>query len=255
MIIQPIHAFTDNYIWLLHDQSHAVVVDPGDAAPVIDALQANNLSLVAILITHHHQDHIGGVEALKSYAPESTVYGPTKEAQHTVEVPMQSGSLLTLPLQGNPQAHVFDVPGHTKGHIAYLVGDALFCGDTLFCGGCGRLFEGTAAQMHASLNRFAQLPADTKVYCAHEYTLANLDFALTVDPDNPTLNALANRARRLRQAGESTLPSTIATELAINPFLRTQDSQVVQAASRYAGRTLSHTEEVFSALRRWKDEF
>lgn len=256
MKLRALPAFTDNYIWMLHDDRQAIVVDPGDAAPVAAALDAQGLALAAILVTHHHPDHVGGVAALRPRL-QGPVYGPAREAIPQPFTPLADGDsvdVLGLRFQ------VIDVPGHTAGHIAYFLpaGDGqaplLFCGDTLFSGGCGRLFEGTPAQMHQSLGRLAALPGDTRVCCAHEYTLSNLAFASTVEPGNAQLTAYVEACQALRQAGQPTLPSSIALERQINPFLRSRERTVTAAVQ---GQEPSARDEVtvFAALREWKNRF
>jgi hydroxyacylglutathione hydrolase len=255
--IIPVPAFRDNYIWVLRDDRRAAVVDPGDAAPVLAYLDAERLDLAAILVTHHHADHVGGVAALaqRSGAP---VLGPAFETIPARTRALDDGDTVEL---AELDAHlaVIHVPGHTLGHIAYAgeVGGerVAFCGDTLFAGGCGRLFEGTPAQMHASLARLAALPAETAVYCAHEYTLANLQFAQEVEPGNAALAARAARDLARRKRGEPTVPSTIGDERATNPFLRAAVPEVRAAAQEHEGRELASEVDVFAAVRRWKDVF
>lgn len=251
--VVPVPAFADNYIWVIRDRQHAAAVDPGDAAPVLDYLAREGLELVAILATHHHGDHVGGVAALRRRFPVP-VFGPRAERIAVVTDPLAEGDRVELPALGLAFA-VLEVPGHTAGHIAYVGHGWLFCGDTLFACGCGRLFEGTAAQMHASLAKLKRLPADTRVYCAHEYTLSNIRFARAADGANP---ALAERERRdtdQRAADRPTLPSTIGLELATNPFLRCDDPAVQRAASERAGRELRDPVAVFATLREWKNRF
>lgn len=249
-------AFTDNYIWMLHDGTNAIVVDPGEAAPVQAALDAHRLTLAAILVTHHHGDHVGGVDALRDRL-QGPVYGPRREDIPVPYTPLDDGDrieVLGLPFS------VIDVPGHTAGHIAYFHdgagGDApiLFCGDTLFSGGCGRLFEGTPEQMHASLSRLAALPGETRVCCAHEYTLSNLKFARAVEPGNAALSRYSEQCEALRAKGEPTLPSRIGVEREINPFLRCAVPEVVGSAMT-RGASGEQAPAVFAALRRWKNEF
>jgi len=251
--IEPIPAFDDNYLWLLVRGSQAAVVDPGDAAPVLQRLQQRNLSLQAILVTHHHGDHVGGVASL-SRATGARVHGPGAEAIPARDVALAGGSRIEVL---GVAFDVLDVPGHTLGHIAYHAPAlrALFCGDTLFAAGCGRLFEGTAAQMTASLAKLASLPADTRVYCAHEYTLSNLRFALAVEPDSEALRRRQQACAALRRRGEPTLPSTIADELATNPFLRCSEPDVRRAAEARAGGPLPTAESVFTVIRQWKNVF
>lgn len=255
MQLIPLPAFADNYIWMLHDNRQALVVDPGDAQPVLEALQHSNLQLEAILVTHHHPDHTGGVETLRK-ATGARVFGPARERMPEPLSRLTGGAqmdCLGLIFQ------VIDVPGHTAGHIAYYcasMDDAplLFCGDTLFSGGCGRLFEGSPAQMLASLDTLAALPEATRVCCTHEYTLNNLKFALAVEPANQQLAHYIAIAQTLRAQQQPTLPSTIGLERQINPFLRTRLAAIIEAAQ---GFDASANDEVsiFAALRQWKDKF
>lgn len=247
--ITPIPAFKDNYLWLLHQDSHAVVVDPGDAEPVIQMLREQSLTLDAILITHHHSDHIGGVsELLKQYPVP--VYAPRKENYDFQHVQVEEGS--TVYLQNlNLKLVVMEVPGHTLGHVVYYGANKLFCGDALFGGGCGRLFEGTPQQMFNSLQRLAALPNNTEVYCTHEYTEHNLRFASQVDPDNPALQARTKQAAATRGHGQPTLPSTIGLELETNPFLRCHTA-AIQAAS---GIPTHDPVSVFTAIREMRNHF
>ncbi len=248
-------AFEDNYIWLIRGKSpdRVAIVDPGDAEPVLAALEKQRLTPAAILCTHHHGDHVGGVEdILKHY--KVPVYGPARERIPAVTRKLQDGDHLDLPDLGLG-FDVLDVPGHTAGHIAYYGAGMLFCGDTLFSAGCGRLFEGTAEQMLTSLSRFAALPEATRVYCGHEYTEANLRFALTVEPDNADASNYRERARALRRQNLPTLPSTIGLERRVNPFLRSGQAGVRRSAEKQAGRALVSELEVFAAVRRWKDGF
>ncbi|MHB8454825.1 MAG: hydroxyacylglutathione hydrolase [Acidiferrobacterales bacterium] len=248
-------AFEDNYIWLVRSQSteRAAIVDPGDAGPVLDTLARLHLTPVAILCTHHHDDHVGGILGLLSHY-SLPVYGPAREAIPAVNHPLKGGDEVALPELGL-SLDVIDTPGHTAGHIAYHGGGMLFCGDTLFSAGCGRLFEGTAGQMHGSLKRLSALPAPTKVYCAHEYTESSLRFALTVEPDNADLLGYRNEVAALRARNLPSLPSTIARENAVNPFLRCHIARVRERAEYFAQQTLDSDEKVFAALRRWKDTF
>lgn len=251
--IVPIRAFQDNYIWCIQRGDRAAVVDPGDAAPVLAHFQANRLQLTAILTTHHHADHVGGNAALlaKYNVP---VFGPAGERIPGITCRLVEGDRVEVP-GIDLRFEVIDVPGHTAGHIAYFGAGLLFCGDTLFSAGCGRLFEGTAAQMHASLAKLAALPPQTLVYCAHEYTLANLRFAAAAEPHNAALPARALAARAALERGHPSLPSTLEMELSANPFLRTREPALIDAASRFAGQPLSSPVEVFAALRAWKDGF
>lgn len=253
MDIDVLHAFDDNYIWLLRRDRHVAVVDPGEAAPVLRYLENEGARLAAILLTHHHGDHTGGVSELLASHP-APVYGPARETIGGVDRPLQEGDGVELADIGE-SLRVIDVAGHTRGHIAYYGAGALFCGDTLFACGCGRLFEGTPAQMRASLGKLAGLPADTRVYCAHEYTQTNIRFALCVEPDNAALQARAARVAALRAQNQATVPFTLAEELATNPFLRASVPTVAEAASRQVGKTLSDPLEVFAALREWRNGF
>jgi hydroxyacylglutathione hydrolase len=251
----PLPAFNDNYIWMFHDGRQAVVVDPGDAAPVEAALDAQGLQLAAILVTHHHADHVGGVDALRPRL-HGPVYGPARENIPGPFEPLRDGDrigVLGLCFQ------VIDVPGHTAGHIAYVQRDVdraplLFCGDTLFSAGCGRLFEGTPAQMAVSLARLNALPGDARVCCTHEYTLSNLRFAAAVEPANEAIVRHTQACVSQREAGQPTLPSTLATEREINPFLRCGEPAVVAAAQSQGARN-DDAVEVFAALREWKNRF
>lgn len=253
--ITQVRAFSDNYIWLLHapnDPRQVVAVDPGDAVPVQRTLTERGLKLAGILLTHHHADHVGGVVDLLREGAVPT-FGPANEAVPGEPVRLRQGDVAPFAALGL-SFEVLDVPGHTAGHIAYVGHDAVFCGDTLFSAGCGRLFEGTAEQMAASLAKLAALPEQTQVYCAHEYTVANLKFSLAVEPDNAAAAAYLQRCQELRARDEATVPSNIRQERNVNPFLRCHRKSVIQAAERRAGRRLNPT-EVFAAIRQWKDGF
>lgn len=253
MQIEPVPAFSDNYIWLMHDGESAWVVDPGDAAPVLDRLAAGQLRLAGVLVTHHHPDHVGGLDALVNETG-CRVLGPDNAAIRAVQERYRDGD--TADVLGT-RFSVIQVPGHTLDHIAWYSADAglLFCGDTLFAGGCGRIFEGDAEMMYHSLQKLAQLPADTTMYCAHEYTLANLNFARAVEPHNSDLLARYTQCQLKRQRGEPTVPSRIADELATNPFLRPHSPDIVSSLTA-TGRCHETTPEaVFAALRTWKDNF
>lgn len=252
--VTPVPAFKDNYIWLIRsaDGRQGALVDPGDARPVFDVLQQERITPVAILITHHHMDHTGGIRSLLARYPQLPVFGPSGEAIPGMTRRLKEGDTVTLTTL-NAQFRVLEVPGHTAGHIAYYGEGALFCGDTLFTAGCGRLFEGTPVQMHASLSKISALPADTLVYCAHEYTLENIAFAKWVEPHNPDLLQREKDARAQRQNHEPTVPSPLALEQKTNPFLRFDVPQVIQAAEQFAGRPLGSAAEVFGTVRYWKD--
>ncbi|MGN1056977.1 MAG: hydroxyacylglutathione hydrolase [Comamonas sp.] len=257
MKLLPLPAFSDNYIWLLHNGTQALVVDPGDAQPVLQALAAHGLQLQTILVTHHHNDHVGGVAALRE-ATDAVVYGPAYERLPEPVVRVEGGERLSV--LGH-EWQVIDVPGHTAGHIAWYCPDAggsplLFCGDTLFSGGCGRIFEGTPEQMYASLQALAALPGNTRVACAHEYTMSNLKFALAVEPSNSDLLQYRADCEALRQQQHPTLPSTLAQERAINPFLRCDVTEVATSAQSFAPQLDRHNPvSVLAALREWKNVF
>ena len=256
--IIPIPAFSDNYIWLFTDQDSrfATVVDPGDARPVLDYLRTHSLQLSHILITHHHADHTGGVaELLRHFDAE--VIGPATTPFSGIRQKVQQGD--TVVIYGH-SFNVIEVPGHTLDHIAYFskpesLSPVLFCGDTLFAAGCGRVFEGTATQMYGSLSKLAALPGDTRIYCTHEYTLANLAFATAVEPVNADLQNRVVDARKTRDKGLPTLPSTIKEELATNPFLRCNETTVLQAVASHSGNKPAQADKVFAVLRKWKDNF
>lgn len=250
----PVPAFDDNYLWLAHDGSRAVVVDPGDAAPVAAALQRLKLQLSAILLTHHHADHIGGVAALLERFAGVDVYAPDDERIEPATRRVGDGDTVDIEAPGL-RLRVLALPGHTRSHIGYYGAGLLFCGDTLFSAGCGRLFEGTPAQMHASLSRLSALPPPTAVYCAHEYTLSNLRFACAVEPENPEVLARFDSVSRWREQGRISLPSSIALERATNPFLRVSETSVKKMADERSGQQIRTPEEVFATIRRWKDQF
>ena len=249
--VVPVTAFKDNYVWTLRNATHAAVVDPGEARPVLDCLAREKLELVAILATHHHPDHVGGIAQIRDQY-RVPVYGPKNEPIATLTHPVSEGDTVTIPAL-DVSFSVLDIPGHTRAHIAYYGAGALFCGDTLFACGCGRLFEGTAEQMYASLQKLRALPDETKVYCGHEYTLANIGFARGVEPQNAALAARESRDRALRQAGKPTVPSTMREERATNPFLRCTEPAVVESVNKYLGTRVSDPVQVFAAIREWKN--
>jgi hydroxyacylglutathione hydrolase len=254
--VTPIKAFSDNYIWLVHgllDPTFVAVVDPGDAAPVQRFLLEHHLQLAAILITHHHADHVGGVDALLSNR-SIPVFGPANEKVPGSPERLKEGDRVDVPRLGL-RFSILDVPGHTAGHIAYVGHGAVFCGDTLFSAGCGRLFEGTAEQMSSSLSKLATLEPNTLVYCAHEYTVSNLRFATAVEPGNLDLAAYLQQCLSKRQRDEPTVPSTLALEHSVNPFLRCTTDTVKHAAEAHVGHTLDSNVSVFAAIRAWKDTF
>ncbi len=249
--IVPLQALRDNYVWTLRNARHAAVVDPGEARPVLEYLQREKLALAAILATHHHPDHVGGIPELLAHQ-RVPVYGPKGEPIATLTRPVAEGDTVEIPELGVTLS-VLDIPGHTRAHIAYYGAGSLFCGDTLFACGCGRLFEGTPEQMMASLAKLAALPDATKVYCGHEYTLANIAFAQQVEPKNTALAARLVRDQKLRDAGKPTLPSTLGEERATNPFLRWKEPAVVESANKYLGARVSDPVRVFAAIRDWKN--
>ena len=260
IVVHPVPAFQDNYLWVIHDGKHAAVVDPGDATPVLDYLRLNGLQLVAIICTHHHGDHVGGVENLLESLQlrgKIPVYGPATERIPARTQALREGDRITVPFL-NLALDVLDVPGHTAGHIAYVGHGLLFCGDTLFACGCGRLFEGTAEQMTASLAKLKALPPQTKVFCAHEYTMANIKFAEAVEPDNADLKLRKAFCAAKRHRNLPTVPSTIHLELATNPFLRWDQPAVKAAAATRLNRDIGPNPVpalVFGAIREWKNNF
>ena len=254
--VVALRAFNDNYIWTIRDARYAIVVDPGDAKPVLDYLTVEKLELIAIVITHHHADHIGGVKELIA-GRRIPVYGPHDPRVPDATQRLAEGESITLPHFGITLT-VLEVPAHTSSHIAYYSHDGdgmLFCGDTLFAAGCGRLFEGTPAQMHDALSKFMRLPDHTRVYCAHEYTLANLRFAKAAEPANRALIEWESQAQALRQKDLPTVPSTIALERAANPFVRCTEPGVIASASQHAGKPLTDPVSVLAAIREWKNNF
>ena len=253
MQVHAVPAFQDNYLWVIAQGRRAAVVDPGDAAPVQRFLEGHGLELAAILATHHHGDHVGGVRALVERW-RCPVFGPAHDGVEGLDRKLGEGDRIEVPGVGLA-FDVLDVPGHTAGHIAYVGQGAVFCGDTLFACGCGRLFEGTPAQMVGSLRKLAALPRETRVYCAHEYTMSNIRFAEAVEPGNAALAARKARDAARRGRGEPTVPSTIGEELETNPFLRWDEPEIVASAERHAGRKLAGGVEVFTEIRLWKNNF
>lgn len=258
--VLAVNAFDDNYIWLIQrpNQPQVVIVDPGDAAPVITAMSAQSLQPVAIFITHHHWDHVGGIDDLLTHYSQQAipVYGPAKETIPHISRTLGEGDTVHIDAL-DADFRVLDVPGHTAGHIAYVHAAAgnnmVFVGDTLFAGGCGRLFEGTPAQMHDSLSRIAVLPDDTQIYCAHEYTADNLTFARIAEPDNTALQMRQQTVQQQRTQGLATVPSLLADEKATNPFLRCAQAGIIRGAEGFSGQKLKSATEVFAAVRHWKD--
>jgi len=260
--ITPIKAFSDNYIWAITNKQVATLVDPGDASVCIEFLEKNTLTLTSILITHHHSDHTGGINQLVDYCQQKkwslTVYGPANENIPQCDVKLNENDLVVLD-ELNINFRIIDLPGHTAGHIAYFATDhvmpILFCGDTLFSAGCGRLFEGSPEQMLNSLTKLANLPENTQVYCTHEYTQANLAFALTVEPNNQALVTYNKKVNELRSKGYATIPSTIELEKQINPFLRCYKQSVQASAQQFATDSNGTPQDTFTTIRRWKDQF
>jgi hydroxyacylglutathione hydrolase len=255
--IVPIRAFSDNYIWCMHNQQHAVVVDPGDATPVIEYLTEHSLHLVAILITHHHYDHVGGIDQLIQHYPNIKVYGPINPKIGAITHRLKENDSVTLP-EFNMQLSILETPGHTLDHVVYYNDELMFCGDTLFSGGCGRMFEGTPEVFYASLQKLAALPAETKVYCTHEYTQANINFATSIEPNNVALLEYAKWVKVIREEDKVTLPSTIKNESEINPFLRchikSTQSKVLDSNSQHKKQANIEI-ATFAALRALKDNF
>jgi len=251
--VVPLRAFKDNYVWTLRKGRFAAVVDPGEARPVLEYLAAEDVQLTAILATHHHQDHVGGIAELLQ-TRKVPVYGPRGEPIATLTRTVGGGDRVSLEPLG-VSFDVLDIPGHTRAHVAYYGANMLFCGDTLFACGCGKAFEGTPQQLYASLEKLMALPDETLVYCGHEYTLANFGFAKAVEPDNAALVEREGSDARLRRDNRPTLPSTIGRERATNPFVRVTRPAVIASANKYLGKRLTDPASVFAALRQWKNEF
>jgi hydroxyacylglutathione hydrolase len=254
--VLPIPAFDDNYIWLIinRDNHQAAVVDPGDPTPVMEYCDQNNITLCDILITHHHNDHVGGVTKLAEHY-NIPVYGPASESIPCMEHALKENDEIALKSLGNLKLSVIDIPGHTSGHIAYVGNGWVFCGDTLFAGGCGRIFEGTPPQMYESLNKLKALDPETLVFCAHEYTLANLNFAKSVEPNNPDLIARISEDEQTRAADKPTLPTNIGKERKTNPFLRADSQEIIDSALGYRKQSALEPVEVFATIREMKDNF
>jgi hydroxyacylglutathione hydrolase len=255
LTIHPIPTLKDNYVWALVSTPKrlACIVDPGEAGPVLTFLKQQGLKLMGILITHHHWDHTNGIAGLKQHS-DVPVYGAASETIDGKTVSLHEGDrveLIDFPLS----FRVMSIPGHTLGHLAYYSPGMLFCGDTLFASGCGRLFEGKPEQLYTSLQKLAALPDETKVYCAHEYTLANLHFAEKVEPGNPEIKERLKQVEALHRQHQCTLPSTLGEEKKTNPFLRCDSPELIQSVQRHAGRHLSNPIEVFTYLRKWKDTY
>jgi hydroxyacylglutathione hydrolase len=254
LVVHPIPAFRDNYIWLIRLGNRAAVVDPGDAAPVLAYLETEKLTLDAILVTHHHDDHIGGIPALLDAFPGLPAYAPRQENYAFPHTPVSEGDTVELKsLQ--LRLDVMETPGHTLGHVVYYGANSLFCGDTLFSCGCGRLFEGSYEQLFASLQRLATLPLETRLYCTHEYSLHNTRFARLLDPENRQLIERERECERAMADGCPTLPSTLALERSINPFLRCDDPAIQAAASARTGTTIEDALSAFRAIRQLRNAF
>ncbi|MDR3478705.1 MAG: hydroxyacylglutathione hydrolase [Gammaproteobacteria bacterium] len=253
--VMPIAAFKDNYIWLLVNPAnrHCIVVDPGDAEPVIDVLKKENLILSAILITHHHHDHTGGILTLLEH-DAVPVYGPATESIPGVDHKLRNDDLVFIQAL-DLELRVLEIPGHTAGHIAYYGAEMLFCGDTLFGAGCGRLFEGTAEEMLHSLTKISELPNNTLIYSAHEYTAANLRFAATVEPFNADIQKRIQDVATIREKNLPTLPSVLQLEKLTNPFLRCHIDSVVKSAQEQTHSQLMNPVDIFRTIRTWKDTF
>lgn len=257
-IINRIHAFTDNYIWSIEENNKMILVDPGDANVCIQYIEKNSLTLSMILITHRHNDHVGGVAQLVQYCKTKnwpiTVYGPSKEALNVSNVKVNNDELIE-DKDFSFSINVTEIFGHTLGHIGYMVNDNLFCGDTLFSGGCGRIFDGSAEDLFTSLKKIASLPEKTQIYCAHEYTQSNLVFALTVDPTNEELINYYNAIETCRSKKQSSIPTSLHIEKKINPFLRCAQPEIKSSVESFCDKSLTNELSVFTYLRRWKDEF
>lgn len=254
MQVISVPAFTDNYIWFIsnEERKYVAIVDPGDAQPVIEELEHRNMQPIAILITHHHRDHVGGIEKLLDAYPDLPVYGPAREVIPHLTEALGEGQHVKLEQLGL-EFTVMDVPGHTAGHIAYYGEGSLFCGDTLFGNGCGRVFDGSLEDLYHSLQRIAELPSETLVYCTHEYTVDNIGFAKWVEPDNKALDERLEECWELLDSGRPTVPFELGHEFETNPFLRTHVPEVIARAEEIAGRETHTPADVFAVLRIWKD--
>ena len=254
--IFPIRALSDNYVWILVEGEQAIIVDPGEAKPVLETFNELKLDLKGIIITHHHFDHTGGIQELKDQF-NCDVFGPGGGHIQGISNPLNDNEEFDLL---GKKFIALATPGHTLDQLAYYSEEAcsepiLFCGDTLFSAGCGRIFEGTPLQMHESISRFSILPENTKVYCGHEYTQSNLAFAITVEPDNQFIKNKIKEVNNLRESDKETLPSDIGSELKINPFMRCEEKTVIDAATNYSGNQLKEPHEVLGVIRDWKDNF
>lgn len=252
--VTPLSFGHDNYLWLISNGHYAALVDPGQAAPALAALKKGRLEPVAILLTHHHGDHTGGVREIVAHYPGVPVYGSSKENIACVDHPVEDGDKISIGTLGLV-LEAIGVAAHTRGCVAYLGHGMLFCGDTLFSAGCGRIFEGTPSDLALALGRLSRLNDKTKVYCAHEYTLANLAFTRAAEPKNAARDRYAARCEALRRQGKPTLPSTIGTERAINPFLRTDVESVIDSVAAHCGKRPANMLACLTALRAWKDVF
>jgi len=253
--IIPLAALKDNYIWLLKNKAsgHIAIVDPSEAEPVLKLIESEGLIPIAILITHHHWDHVGGIaEIAEKY--NIPIYTPKTESVEGSTHPVGEGDVIDLD-KLNLKLNILDVPGHTAGAIAYYAEGMVFSGDTLFTAGCGRMFEGTPPQMHASLSKFKNLADDTLLYCGHEYTESNLQFAAVVEPENKAIQRRLIQTKKIRDKNQCTVPATLKQEKASNPFLRCEQNSVINAANKHSGKKLDKPHEVFAEIRRWKDNF
>ncbi|MCE0800404.1 hydroxyacylglutathione hydrolase [Buttiauxella sp. S04-F03] len=251
MNLNSISAFQDNYIWVLNDeQSRCIIVDPGEAHPVLKAIEDNHWQPEAILLTHHHNDHVGGVKELLKKYPGLVVYGPEETEDKGTNRVVKDGDLVNILKY---EFTVIATPGHTLGHICFYSAPYLFCGDTMFSGGCGRLFEGTAGNMYDSFQKLNKLPADTLICCAHEYTLSNMKFSLSILPDDEKLNRYCRKVNELRAKNQSTLPSSLVNEREINLFLRTDDIDLKRKINKETN--LQQPQQIFAWLRTKKDTF